>query len=1342
MHRTHNAFEAIFALVILMASACGQNRLSVSEQPSSPSVQIAKEITSPRIDSFAQDSTGHIWIGTFRGLNRHNAHEIIQYYSTGDETSLPNNEVFRLHTDRSGRLWVSTTAGIAYYTDKDDFHRPKNWDRTQVYQIAESPDGRVFFNDRSRIFEYLPENDSLTCVIRYKDSQSGSIRLMHFLGEEKIAIVWPDSVSLYDAGTYSYISSIPMKDPVSISAEGPSGKIWLGTRKGPVLLNPEDNSLDSIPEAVLSEGNLSSDPFSILQYDRNRTLFVNRDREIVMYDASSGKMLKNGDEDFPFMNTLDKEPSILFKDSDGNVWVSHRRAGYSVLWTYESGFNNNTNLVEQLSNEVIQSMSTGPGGEVWAASQNGSLILYEPSRNKVSHIPVMDPILGERVMQILCDSKGILYLSGTSGMTAGYSWDGERLHLQNLWDTDNVLTFMEDTDGTVWCGGFSNSIIALLEDGTMKRVPIYPEGGYYQISLMAKTGAGFLIGAHPTNIQVFDPETYEHHPLVDERTFKEVLKGNLFIPTCVFEDSKGLVWIGTDACGLLRYDPFSETFEEIKGAPCEDIAAIEEDHNGNIWVSSLSGIGVWYRNSGSFLNYKSDDGTGGNYFTDRCSASLQDGSMIFGGYHGITTVNPDDLDRQMDIPLNFEYLKVHNEIIAPGEDSPIARSLVFSPEVILKHNQNGFSISYSALDYRQSGKIRYSFLMEGVDDYWVEAGTTNEAYYSNLKSGKHLFRVKIDGPNGMVKPKEISLTVKVKPAPWLSWYAVLLYLLAGACILSVLTYSGIKARRSAEAAHKAEEEKEQEKRVNKMNMDFFANVAHEFRTPLTLISGPVSLLSASPNTDRDEKRLVSTIQKSVNRMLTLVNQMMDFNRLEGDALPLMVSEKDLVPILNDSVDIFREQAREKGISLEALFSEKVLPMPLDEDKVGKIMMNILSNAFKFTSEGGTVSVLFDVISSEEAHHTAPHPEGLPESGFARIRVSDTGTGVPEALLEKIFDRYFQVKDSGSGTYNFGTGIGLYYTKTLTELHHGTIWASNRTVGKGTVMTVLLPVDPGVYSPEEIGIAFPLPKMEVLSVDQEETAEEGTADKKTILVVDDDIDISSYLRDILSSDYRILRAHSADEALESMRKEYPDLVLSDVAMPGKDGYTLCREIKQDKDLYHLPVILVTAKTTVENQIQGLDSGADAYVTKPFDPFYLKSLIRSQLDNRDRLRSVVQTSTSTKEIDRDALSEQDSKLLADLYRLMESELSNPELDVEKMASSLYISRSKLFYKVKGLTGETPIEFFKQYKLSRAAELLKEGRYPISQISDMTGFSSPSKFSSLFKKRFGVPPSEYKG
>ena len=283
--------------------------------------------------------------------------------------------------------------------------------------------------------------------------------------------------------------------------------------------------------------------------------------------------------------------------------------------------------------------------------------------------------------------------------------------------------------------------------------------------------------------------------------------------------------------------------------------------------------------------------------------------------------------------------------------------------------------------------------------------------------------------------------------------------------------------------------------------------------------------------------------------------------------------------------------------------------------------------------------------------------------------------------------------------------------------------------------------PGVYSEKEMGEIPVMPKVKVQTEDNDIIPEDESNGRKTILVVDDEVEIAKYLKDILSSEYKVICRYSTESALETMKSEYPDLILSDVAMPGKDGYAFCREIKQDKDL-SLPVILITAKTTVENQIQGLDSGADAYVNKPFDPFYLKSLIRSQLENRDRLKSILQTATSTEEIDHSALSEQDDKFLSSLYTLMENELSNPELDVEKMAESLFISRSKLFYKVKGLTGETPIGFFKQYKLSRAAELLKEGKYPISQISDMTGFSSPSKFSSLFKKRFGVPPSEYKG
>ena len=1333
--------------ILLAAAACSKGDGLPERTESTPSLQISDEISSPRINSFAQDTSGHIWIATFRGLNRHNAHDITQFYATEDPGSIPNNEVFRVHSAKDGKLWVSTTSGIAYYTDKDNFHRPKNWAQTLVYQIAESPDGRMFFNDRSKILEYLPYCDSLRTVIQYREVQSGVQRPLHFLRDGRMTIVWPDSLSMYDPYTYTYLGSVKIPQTVGITADGPEGKLWLGSDNGPFLFNPTDNSFEILPLQLRQEGGLDAQPRTILQYDDDRTLFVTWDREIVMYDSRKGKISRTGDEDFPFMNRLDKQPYLLYKDSGGNVWVSHTMRGYSVLWTSESLFNKNASLVEQFNGQIIQTMTTDSGGRVWFATNNGRLMVYDPEEGRIKEVtPEHRDTNGESITgaitQIFADSQGRLFICSNDGVTRRYNWDGKVLHHERSYPVSRALDFTQDDNGTVWAGAFENEIYALMDDGSLKRVPIFPAGRYYQISLMFNSSVGMLVGAHPANIQVFDPETLEHHPLVDEKTFKEVLGGNLFIPTCVYEDSEGFIWIGTDTSGLLRYDTSTQTIEAIKGSPCEDIAAIEEDNEGNIWVSSLAGLGVWFRETGTFSNYKSADGIGGNYFTDRCSAKLPDGTIVFGGYHGITTVNPDDLKQQVDIPLHLEYLKIHNTLIRPSENSPLKKALPLTDVITLSHRQNGLGISYAALDYHESGRTRYSYMMEGADKYWVEAGNNHEAYYSNLSPGRHLFRVRIGNDSGTVKPKEVSLMVRVKASPWLSWWAILLYLTASGAIVMTLAHYGIKARRSAAAAHKAEQEKEQERRINKMNMNFFANVAHEFRTPLTLISGPISLLSASKNTDSEEKRLVGTVQRSVDRMLKLVNQMMDFNRLEGDALPLQVAEKDIVPILEDSVDIFSEQAKEKGITLEHMFSEKTFPMPVDEDKLGKILMNLLSNSCKYTPEGGSVSVLFDVISSQEARQTAPHPENITDSKYARIRVSDSGIGVPDNMKEKIFERYFQVKSASSGSYNLGTGIGLYYVKVLTKLHHGLIWASDRAAGKGTTMTLLLPADQNVYPKGEWGNIPVMPKINVAKVEDEPLPEEDKDGKKTILVVDDEVDIAKYLKEILSPDYRVTCRYDAESALETLKTDYPDLILSDVAMPGKDGYELCREIKRDKDISHLPVILVTAKTTVENQIEGLDSGADAYVNKPFDPFYLRSLIRSQLDNRDRLKSMLQTATSTEEIDQSALSEQDSKFLSSLYSLMENELSNPELDVEKMAEALFISRSKLFYKVKGLTGETPIGFFKQYKLSRAAELLKEGKYPISQIADMTGFSSPSKFSSLFKKRFGVSPSDYKG
>mgnify|MGYP000777101595 CR=1 FL=1 len=414
------------------------------------------------------------------------------------------------------------------------------------------------------------------------------------------------------------------------------------------------------------------------------------------------------------------------------------------------------------------------------------------------------------------------------------------------------------------------------------------------------------------------------------------------------------------------------------------------------------------------------------------------------------------------------------------------------------------------------------------------------------------------------------------------------------------------------------------------------------------------------------------------------------------------------------------------------------------DKLDKIVGNLLSNALKFTPNGGKVELCFDVITREEAARLFTLTDKDIDTQYVKVAVADSGNGIPEEQLEKVFERYYQLDNQSKGTYNWGTGIGLYYARSLALLHHGYLKAGNRTEGSGAVFTLLLPVNDLSYTPEECTLpeeeqnkAFPIQTEEQYQLENTESIRQQ---KQTLLVVDDDTEVAHYLKALLSPVYKVVCRFDADSAFKAMSEEAPDLVLSDVVMPGRNGYDLCRQIKEDLQLCHIPVILVTAKATVENQVEGLNTGADAYVTKPFEPNYLLALIKSQLKNREKVRSLLSRSTQTDEIEENVLSPQDNTFMTELYHLMENELSNPELDVARMTELLKISRTKFYYKVKGLTGENPSVFFKTYKLNRAAKLIKEGKYTISEIADMTGFSTLSHFSTSFKKQFGATPSEY--
>ena len=566
----------------------------------------------------------------------------------------------------------------------------------------------------------------------------------------------------------------------------------------------------------------------------------------------------------------------------------------------------------------------------------------------------------------------------------------------------------------------------------------------------------------------------------------------------------------------------------------------------------------------------------------------------------------------------------------------------------MKYDQNGFSISFAALDYSESERLHHYYKLDGFDQYWINAHNNKEAYYANLPAGTYTFRVRITQNDQSTIVGENAIRVIVHPAPWATWWAYTFYLIAGITILAFFIRAMWRIRAEKQAVLRAEQAKAQEQFINKMNMSFFANISHEFRTPLTMISGPISLLYSSSDITGENKNLLRIVQRSVNRMLRLVNQMLDFNKLENDTLKLKVRPTEIVVFLKELTDIFRVNAESKSITMITNGLEGSFIAWIDEDKIDKIFTNLMSNALKYTPAGGRINVNFDIVSGEDAVQAV------------KIEVINTGQ-IPDDKLEKIFERYYQISDEHGGIYNWGTGIGLYYARSLARLHHGSLTASNLKDDNKVMFTLIVPVGQSAYSEAERSHeqvnqleAFPLEE-NPLPVKPDPDLDK---EKKTIMVVDDDSEVAYYLEMLLGSDYQVVCRFNAESALEAITENAPDLILSDVVMPGKDGYWLCREIKESLQLCHIPVILVTAKTTIENQVEGLNVGADAYVTKPFEPHYLMALIKSLLNNREKTRSLLSRSTQTDKMDENVLSPQDNMFMTELYHLMESELSNPE------------------------------------------------------------------------------------
>ena len=1340
--------QLISTLAFLLPIACTEPQRTVAV-PAPDGVVIADRLSNQKVNAFAEDADGHIWIGTFRGLNKYTIHDFHQYFCTDDTLGLPDNQITALRRSSDGKLWIGTVNGVALRTEDGNFRRiPMDGGNLNISEIVETRDGRMLFNGSGQMCRYDSDSGRIVPAIGdyggYSTMVGADGRIWTSTLQELRCF---DPASLTPAGTW------PTRHPVYHSTLAATGEIWLSGMGQLSIFDPRTEKWAEIPRAILQEPRLTRGDIDILFANGTDILLHTIADGMFCYSLATGQLQHQSDPGFPYQ-IPDFEIRTLFRDSHGNLWFGSTDQGYSISYTEKDGFDGIPFLKSRFSNTSIPSVCADHDGNLWIATYNDGLYVYnilsrELKRMEINHL-VPDSNIGYiRSSHIFCDAQGELWLV----MTEKYCvlrcrYDGKRLQAVDLVGMTNPLAISQDDLDRIWISGYSNELIRY-DKGTRTQEHFYlPSDQWTFTPTLLQVAPGRMLVASFANpmCEVFTNSGEMQFIQSPDEEWRNNIRHGVIIPTSLFRDSASDVWLGTVGNGLLHYDRGARLTRPIEGLPCPDICAIQEDHQGNVWISTMYGLARYDRTVGTVTSFFESDGLGGNQFYDRSSCILPDGTLIFGGTHGLTCFNPLDISRKVTQPIIFEDLKIHNILVQPGPDSPIERELSSQPEVTIRHDQNGFSISYAALEYTPHANVRYEYRMEGFDDYWINAGTANEAYYANLPAGHYRFRVRIQDE----ADSEQSLSVHILPPWYRTWWARLLYWIVAVGLITFiwLVYRRIhrvrkqaaksirEERRERERAEAAQEE---EKRLNRIQMNYFANVAHEFRTPLTMIAGPVEQLAASPAIQGQDRKLLGIAQRNTAWMLSLVGQLLDFNRIGNKKLQLKVAEGDIVAPLRETADLFRFNAESKGIEFNTHGLEDSFTMWRDADKVTKITMNLLSNAMKFTPPGGMVALSFDVLPREDVELEFTLTEADTDSQYAQIRVSDTGRGIPEDELEKIFERFHQ---AGRGDAA-GTGIGLYYSRALAGLHHGYIHARNRD-GGGAEFTLILPVSASSYTDDERTTDDPLrqriPFAETAAPAQ--PIPDDSEEKRRVVVVDDDIDVANYVKVLLSPYYQVLVHFDAESALKSLEEEAPDLVISDVVMPGKSGYELCETIKGNLQLSHIPVILVTAKVAVESQIQGLDKGADAYVTKPFNPSYLLALVKSLLENRDKLRQRLGSVTSTEDIEPEALSPRDNAFMKELYDLMDKELANQELDINRITEMMRISRTKFYYKVKGLTGENPGVFFKRYKLNRAADLLKEGKYNMSEIAWMTGFNTLSHFSTSFKKQFGVPPSEYVG
>lgn len=1308
-------------------------------------IGIGEGLSNTNITSITQDRDGFIWAGTKDGLNRFDSSTFIVFKkSDSKENTICSNIINFIYADKfDDVIWIgSEKNGVDAYNYKThtfkhyehDYDKPdaNNLSANGITHIDGDDKGNIWFatydggidvlNKENNEFRHFNTESTKGLGSNYNWCMFYDTEESVYVGHvnEGFSILNPKTNT---AVNYRHNPKNPLSlvsNTVTSIIKDSHGRVWIGTRDGLTLFDPISEKMINFKHDAKNPNSLSHDFIQHIIESEDHKLYIGTEggglNILDLKELSFNFKLS----DIKFKRILYSVTSnglsslsvqTLIQDYFGNIWLGGQGSGINFISNNASPFNKIDYLPyisnpNSLNESWVHQLCRDENDNIWVANGSGGLAVFNKGK-KIKQLNSVDANYeNQNIISIYCGKNNIWIGTSEGAIYYGNNNQESFKKLDCFDDIEHtpVYSFFEDSENNIWIATDKglhkyNSKLGNCEIFTTENSEL-PDN---LIRAIAEDGNGNIwVGTLVGNLSLYDQ---------DFKLIKQYGSNyDFYAINCIFKDSKNRMWIGSQNDLFLIKDTTTNSIiriGKVSGLAESDIRAITEGKSENeIWLSTINGLSKIQLGTMNVSNFDVSDGiTSGEYLYGSV-AKTNDGNLYFGTQNGITWFDQ-----------NIETLSIISpkpsitNILATIDKNNLNQfiDIPFDEDLELNHNQNTIQIKFNLLDYSLSDKAEFAYQMEGLNDGWFLINNDREATFRNLKPGNYVFNLKSRIRNNEWSEQFNTLNIKINPPIWLSWWMKFIYLVLASVILIFVARFYERKLKVENALTLEKNSRQQEHDLNEEKLKFFTNITHELRSPMTLILGPLEDLIAENSLTKEQSKKLQIVQRIANRLLQIVNQILEFRKSENKSRKLTVIKDDLTQYIYEIGAKYKDLNQNKSIDIQIFEPKQKTEMFFDPNVVTIIMDNLLSNALKYTQKG-SIRLEFRNYQEDNIHYT-------------EIKVSDTGYGISEADLPYIFDRYYQAKNVSHPIK--GTGIGLALVKNMVELHEADIEASSE-LNKGTTFKIKFLTnnsypDAVHYYPEE-------PDIE-------------DDDKNVVLVVDDDQDIIEYIKESLSDTYNVIAAQNGKTGLEEASEQIPDIIISDVMMPIMDGIEMCRLLKQDIRTSHIPVVLLTAKVSLHDQKVGYDVGADSYLTKPFSSNLLKSRLKNIIDTRKQYSlTSVSKFKQKQQLLNESVGELDKEFLNKLTEVIEENLEDEKMNISYVAAQLNMSHSTLYRKIKALTDLTANEFIRKVRVNYAEQLLITGQYNISEIMYQVGINSSSYFRQCFKEEFGMNPSEY--